>query len=145
MADEIEQIMENVAQPELVWVHSQVSGDHVHVGLDGKGYLGFGRRPHVAAGYVVGIHHIAVDIDVGDNVWAAATISAAQVDPGLISAVGPAVENGGSLPGHQRAIVFDAGFQGDTRGHPPVHLPLEIAVPFPHFQSKYPSPSASKR
>ena len=70
----------------------------------------------MAARDVVGIDHVAVDVDVGNAVGAAAVVGAPQVDPGFEGPVGPAVEDAASLPRPDAAVALHARLDGNGGG-----------------------------
>ena len=77
-------ILEHVAEPQCVGINAHLVGDHVRVGLHREHHLGLSRRAIGAAGHVVRVHHVAVDLKMGDVV----------LPPGRVPAAG---ESGAAL------------------------------------------------
>ena len=82
---------------------------------------------------VIGVHHITVDLNIGDAVRAAAMVCAPKVHPRLERAKGPAVKNDAGLPDPQPAIFFHAGLERDDSRVPWVAGHKLLDVVHHHF------------
>jgi hypothetical protein len=59
-----------VLAAKLDGIHAQFLGQQIHVALDGERRLRDAEPPERAGGWVIGVHHVAVDLRVGHGVGA---------------------------------------------------------------------------
>ena len=112
--------LDNVLEPDFVWVQPHFLGDHIDVGLYGEHCLRLSRRPVRPARHVVGVDHVVVNLEVGDPVGSAADLpSAAEVGLAPVAAVSAAVEHHPRLAGPETPVLLHAcldGYGGSVPG-----------------------------
>ena len=91
-------------------------GQHVHVALDGKGRLRHAKAAERAAGRVVGVHGVAVDLGVGHDVGAGGVRGGARHHLLAQAGIGAAVAVQLGFDGRERAVAARAGLDADQRG-----------------------------
>ena len=126
-------ILEHVAEPQCVGINAHLVGDHVRVGLHREHHLGLSRRAIGAAGHIVGVHHVAVDLKMGDVVLPPAASRLRESGAAPEAAVGPAVVHHGAVPRPERSVAFHPGLDGDDRGMPGITGHQLLGVAHDHF------------
>ena len=104
-------VLNQVLTPEFQGVHAQFPGDEVDLGLGGEDGLRVAGRAHAAAGHLVGVDHVRVDVPVGYLVGPQTPRAVGHATLGFEGRVAAAVVDQVRLAGRDGAVFLDSSFK----------------------------------
>ena len=124
---------EKVFQGKLAGVHFQFPGDHVGMGVDGKGGRYRARTAIVPAGNGIRVNLKKLEKGVVDTILSAGVMPRGQRSVGLKRAVGAARMHRAQRARQDAAIAFHAAANGDDRRMRRIACRQFLGVSHHHF------------